>query len=64
MYADDSTFYYAAKTISELDNVLSAELNKVFFLKNQTNYLGIESITVIHTKDEFPLVWGTYRTRR
>ena len=30
MYADDSTLYYAAKTVSELDNVLSAELNKVF----------------------------------
>ena len=30
MYADDSTLYYAAKTVSELDNVLSAELNMVF----------------------------------
>ena len=30
MYADDSTLYYAAKTVSELDNVLSAELSMVF----------------------------------
>jgi len=30
MYADDSTLYYAAKTVSELNNILTAELNRVF----------------------------------
>ena len=29
IYADDSTLYYAAKNLSELDNFLSAELTKV-----------------------------------
>ena len=42
MYADDSTFYYAAKTVSELDNVLSAELNKVFdWIKRNNLVLNI-----------------------
>ena len=53
MYADDSTLYHAAKTVSELANVLSAELSMVFdwikqnklvlneHLENQINCLAI-----------------------
>ena len=39
MYADDSTLYYAAKTVSELDNVLSTELNKVFDWIKQNKFV-------------------------
>ena len=42
MYADDSTLYYAAKTVSELDNVLSTELNMVFdWIKRNKMVLNI-----------------------
>ena len=44
MYADDSTMYYAAKTVSKLDNVLSAELNMVFdWIKQNKLVLNIST---------------------
>lgn len=41
MYADDSTLYYAAKTIGELNYLLCAELNEVFDWIKQKLVLSI-----------------------
>ena len=46
MYADDSTLYHAAKTVSELDNVLSAVKSKSIILGSSHKLSSIPKMSL------------------